>query len=200
MKCPKCGLENRPDARFCKQCGQALAQQAVPPAIPVNICPACGVTTKPKARFCPRCGKPLASDLTQPSFSVTDTAPTPSSITQPYATPPSPPPPIVPSNHTQPWVPPPRPPAPVTSEHSFPRWVIWIAIITVFICVAALIVAVITFGPKLTGNKLEPAETPTPKSHTRANAPLDMQENSPATMTVSSEHGVEVSIARGGIQ
>ena len=57
MKCLKCGFENRPDARFCKQCGQPL--QAKPPT--GTTCPACGAANDSDARFCRACGKPLAA-------------------------------------------------------------------------------------------------------------------------------------------
>jgi ribosomal protein L40E len=160
MRCSKCGLENRPDARFCKQCGQALPQsgqslrlqQADPTTLPTNICTACGATAKPKARFCPRCGKSLASDLTQPTFPGSGTT-LPPSITQPYATPPSAPPPAPPLTHTQPWNLPPSPPAPATKNRSFPRWVGCTAIIVIFICIAILIALAIKFGPGLFSNK-----------------------------------------------
>jgi class 3 adenylate cyclase/tetratricopeptide (TPR) repeat protein len=51
MTCPGCGGENRADARFCLQCGRALA-----PA-----CPGCGRELPPGARFCDGCGARLAS-------------------------------------------------------------------------------------------------------------------------------------------
>ncbi|MEE8391979.1 MAG: zinc ribbon domain-containing protein, partial [Anaerolineae bacterium] len=168
MKCLKCGLENRPDARFCKQCGQSLpTQQAVSPtrpAPPPTICPACGATTKPhrigttRARFCPRCGKPLPTDPTQPSPSVADTIPAMSAIPQPYTTPP---PATQPPTYTQPPLQPPPPLPPAAPARSFPRWAGWTVAIVVLICVVALVVAAITFGPKLLGGKEEPTTTPT---------------------------------------
>jgi DNA-binding IclR family transcriptional regulator len=62
VKCLKCGFENRPRARFCKQCGQALqvASPARPPSAGAT-CPACGAVGDSDARFCRQCGKPLAA-------------------------------------------------------------------------------------------------------------------------------------------
>jgi predicted nucleic acid-binding Zn ribbon protein len=49
MKCPKCHLENRADARFCGECGEKLEM----------ACPACGKTNPPTAKFCDGCGENL---------------------------------------------------------------------------------------------------------------------------------------------
>lgn len=46
--CPQCGAGNRPHARFCAACGQALEVALA--------CPACGATVHPGARFCGGCG------------------------------------------------------------------------------------------------------------------------------------------------
>lgn len=40
MICPKCGIENRPGARFCKYCGAVMEQPAAPPPSPVPPSPA----------------------------------------------------------------------------------------------------------------------------------------------------------------
>jgi hypothetical protein len=165
MKCPTCGLENRPDARFCKQCGHVLStrqEDTHPGHSPPRptICPACGATAKPRARFCPRCGKPLPSDLTQPSPSTADTIAGTSSIPQPDATQPSPPP-VHPPARTQPMIPPPPSPSPATPERSFPRWAGWMAAIVACMCVATVIASAIAFGPRLLDGQ-EPAVTPTP--------------------------------------
>ena len=151
MKCLECGFENRPGARFCKQCGQPLQTQAAPPAVPppaVTICPACGATAKPGARFCPRCGKQLAAEPATPPPPPTARVPTqPSmpSLPQTYAQPPSPPP----------------PPAAPPARRRFPRWLLWGGIIVASFCAIALIVTAIAFGPKLLGGEEEPAATPT---------------------------------------
>jgi DNA-binding IclR family transcriptional regulator len=53
MECSRCGAENQPNARFCKQCGQPLTP-------PTGItCPDCGLTNNANALFCRQCGKPL---------------------------------------------------------------------------------------------------------------------------------------------
>ncbi len=50
VPCPRCGLTNRRDCRFCKACGTPLAPR---------LCPACSKTAAPDARFCKSCGRPL---------------------------------------------------------------------------------------------------------------------------------------------
>jgi predicted ATPase/class 3 adenylate cyclase len=62
MPCPQCQHENASDAKFCVQCGAALAPQ----------CPSCGHENAPEAKFCNQCAMSLkgpASDLspTQPT-------------------------------------------------------------------------------------------------------------------------------------
>ena len=49
MNCPSCGHENRPDRKFCGQCGAELAV----------ACAACGTQPEPGERFCGQCGAPL---------------------------------------------------------------------------------------------------------------------------------------------
>ena len=49
--CPKCAGENDADARFCKQCGEALSAALV--------CPACGKLGDPDAQFCSHCGEAM---------------------------------------------------------------------------------------------------------------------------------------------
>jgi class 3 adenylate cyclase/predicted ATPase len=51
--CSACGAENRPDRRFCSQCGQALAV----------VCPSCSASNEPGDRFCGECGTSLESPL-----------------------------------------------------------------------------------------------------------------------------------------
>ncbi len=51
MNCPNCQAENQAAARFCAQCGAALAQ----------ACAHCGATLQPGARFCHQCGQPVAA-------------------------------------------------------------------------------------------------------------------------------------------
>jgi class 3 adenylate cyclase/tetratricopeptide (TPR) repeat protein len=50
MQCAACGTENRPERRFCSQCGTALSV----------ACPTCGAENEPGDRFCGACGTGLA--------------------------------------------------------------------------------------------------------------------------------------------
>src|SRR5439155_16893859 len=52
--CTVCGSESPPEARFCAQCGTALA----------GTCERCGVELPPTGRFCPSCGAPVAEVAT----------------------------------------------------------------------------------------------------------------------------------------
>lgn len=52
IRCHKCNHENDAMAKFCSQCGTALAK-SVP-------CPGCGELNDPDARFCDHCGLALA--------------------------------------------------------------------------------------------------------------------------------------------
>ena len=49
MKCPKCQIENDPDARFCEECGAKLEA----------VCPECANTIRPGSKFCKHCGHNL---------------------------------------------------------------------------------------------------------------------------------------------
>src|SRR5262245_40105859 len=49
MKCPRCQHENRPQAKFCEECGTPLARS----------CPKCGSGLSPSGKFCPECGHPV---------------------------------------------------------------------------------------------------------------------------------------------
>lgn len=161
MKCSKCGFENRPEARFCKRCGQSLQAETAPPTAG-TICPACGATAKPEARFCPRCGKPLAAEPAHPPSPTKDTEPS-FPIPQPYTTPPSPPPPPAQApTYAQPPSQPPPPAAPSAARRSLPRWLWWVGGIAVFLCVATLVVTAVVLGPKILGTEKEPTVTPTP--------------------------------------
>ncbi len=53
MKCPKCQIENDPDARFCEGCGAKLEV----------VCPECGNTIRPGSKFCKHCGHNLTISL-----------------------------------------------------------------------------------------------------------------------------------------
>src|SRR5436190_13444616 len=61
VRCAACGTENRPDRKFCSQCGAGLAL----------ACVACGAANLPGERFCGECGRPLeTSAAAQGSHSV----------------------------------------------------------------------------------------------------------------------------------
>lgn len=163
MKCPQCGFENRPGARFCKECGYPLPVQEEAPVMPQEpqrtICPFCGAAAKPNARFCPQCGNLLSAEpspLPSPSPAEISTKPSMSARPQPqtgqqpggYAQPPyQPPPPSA------------EPPAP---EEGLPRWMIWVGAAVAFLCIIALVLGGIKFGPDLLGGKEDPTAAPTP--------------------------------------
>ncbi len=74
MKCSKCGLENRPDARFCQQCGQPLKIAPTGGTQPTPVsCPTCGAKARPGARYCQQCGQtlPVTSPGTSPPSGAT---------------------------------------------------------------------------------------------------------------------------------
>ena len=51
--CPKCGAELTPGAKFCGECGTAVA------AAPKPLCAGCGAELH-GAKFCPQCGQSVA--------------------------------------------------------------------------------------------------------------------------------------------
>jgi class 3 adenylate cyclase len=60
VTCRVCGTENRSDARFCMQCGNALS----------DACPTCGTLNPPVARFCSNCGTALSAISSGPLRAV----------------------------------------------------------------------------------------------------------------------------------
>lgn len=85
LKCPECGHENLPGAKFCNECGYKF------PVTPQPVyCPQCGLENPPGAKFCNECGQPLQKkqDVQQQqqhsSASITqgDPAPTPREDTE----------------------------------------------------------------------------------------------------------------------
>jgi class 3 adenylate cyclase/tetratricopeptide (TPR) repeat protein len=50
MQCSRCHQYNRDEARFCRECGAALA----------NLCSACGAELESGSKFCDSCGAPAA--------------------------------------------------------------------------------------------------------------------------------------------
>ena len=61
MRCPSCNHDNRPDRRFCTECGAALSA----------ACPSCGAPTEAGEKFCGGCGERLPTATSAPG------APTP---------------------------------------------------------------------------------------------------------------------------
>jgi class 3 adenylate cyclase len=85
MHCPSCNHENRPDRRFCTECGATLSV----------ACPACGAPVEPGEKFCGGCGErlqPAAPAIASPPATPTERAPA-------VATASRPPPAAVPSAH-----------------------------------------------------------------------------------------------------
>ncbi len=56
MNCPSCAHENRPNAKFCGECGAPLRR----------ACAGCGSELPPGARFCDECGVPVAGTAPAP--------------------------------------------------------------------------------------------------------------------------------------
>lgn len=57
MICPACGSStNKPDAKFCRECGHGLTPQLREEA---SVCPGCGTVNKPGNKFCRSCGAAL---------------------------------------------------------------------------------------------------------------------------------------------
>jgi class 3 adenylate cyclase/tetratricopeptide (TPR) repeat protein len=55
-RCPNCSAENRDTAKFCGECGTALAL----------ACPACGAPNEPGRKFCDQCGASLTTSAPAP--------------------------------------------------------------------------------------------------------------------------------------
>ena len=74
MNCPSCNHENKPDRKFCGQCGAELA----------ITCAACSTQNEPGERFCGSCGAPLEQaatpSSTAPPFKTAASTSTPTSF------------------------------------------------------------------------------------------------------------------------
>jgi class 3 adenylate cyclase/tetratricopeptide (TPR) repeat protein len=57
MTCPNCGTENVGGAKFCVECGAALAR----------ACPSCGTSAPEGAKFCLECGTALTAQAQRPA-------------------------------------------------------------------------------------------------------------------------------------
>ncbi|MBI3456911.1 MAG: AAA family ATPase [Candidatus Rokubacteria bacterium] len=63
MQCPRCQQENRPQAKFCEECGARLTL----------ACAQCGTELSAGAKFCPECGTPTRTPPTaEPRFASPD--------------------------------------------------------------------------------------------------------------------------------
>ena len=67
--CPKCGKDNRADAKYCRGCGYAFkGPQRSVPITPrrekQKKCSNCGAMNNPAAKWCSNCGKYLGESKT----------------------------------------------------------------------------------------------------------------------------------------
>ena len=62
MECPHCGAANKPESRYCGECGQPLG---TPKAF---TCPLCDTTNAPGILICTECG----ADLIPPGVSLSE--------------------------------------------------------------------------------------------------------------------------------
>jgi predicted amidophosphoribosyltransferase len=58
MKCPACGSDNRPAAKFCRDCAAPLAH--------ATSCPKCGTPSERGQKFCDSCGQPITEAANLP--------------------------------------------------------------------------------------------------------------------------------------
>lgn len=73
MKCPTCGAENLPGAKFCSQCGTRLPAEASASTL---RCSVCGHENPAGSRFCGECGSPLSlQSAITPTSAAPSTAP-----------------------------------------------------------------------------------------------------------------------------
>ncbi|MBN2385830.1 MAG: zinc ribbon domain-containing protein [Anaerolineales bacterium] len=75
MKCAACGFENRPNIKFCENCGATLPEvisspAAGPPPPSARFCPNCGGQIRPGARFCEACGAGLQGIPASPPAAI----------------------------------------------------------------------------------------------------------------------------------
>jgi hypothetical protein len=59
-KCPFCGADIKPGAKFCSSCGKEIPRVTAPPQPQApTVCPNCGAKLPEGAKFCPECGEPI---------------------------------------------------------------------------------------------------------------------------------------------
>lgn len=151
MQCPNCGFDNRPDARFCKQCGYSLTATPTAAVSTVTVCPHCGAPLKAGVRFCSRCGQSASG--TPPA------APVPPS---PQYTAPQAVPPLVPAAVT----PPPAGTKPGlvmgASAPARPRRFPWVWLLIGGVVILGIIAVLVVLFVLKPGQEEEPVATPTP--------------------------------------
>jgi ribosomal protein L40E len=64
MKCPKCQLENRKEAIFCRSCGASLVNDI--------SCPNCEASNPPDSKFCEKCGRNLKPPKANPPLKYSE--------------------------------------------------------------------------------------------------------------------------------
>ncbi len=90
-KCPSCGSEMKPNAKFCPVCGMkadAMVSEEAPEeaaAAPLK-CTACGSEYKPGAKFCPVCGMKTEAAPAEPALESTEPEAEPEAVTEFAAT------------------------------------------------------------------------------------------------------------------
>jgi hypothetical protein len=177
MQCPKCRFENRPEARFCKQCGQSMPVAAPPPqSAPAGVpCPTCGAMVNPGARFCQGCGNTLlAASSAPPPVSPaarSQAAPTLARQAPQYTSPPTQPPSV-----QQPYAPHAAQPLAYfpgaePSAASRSRW-LWLGGGVALLCIVTLIGAAVVF---MLNKDDSPAPQASPAATPGAPTPFDAQ-------------------------
>lgn len=59
MQCLKCNSENKPDAKFCRGCGNKLEKLEPVATCSLIECSLCGHANQAGMKFCPKCGAPI---------------------------------------------------------------------------------------------------------------------------------------------
>jgi uncharacterized membrane protein YvbJ len=77
MKCNNCGEQNRPDVKFCENCGEPLNpvkdKQPVTLAFQGIVCSNCGSENRGGVKFCEECGTPLIEELVEQDTGILKT-------------------------------------------------------------------------------------------------------------------------------
>ena len=76
MQCPRCGHDNRAQAKFCEECASPLTRS----------CAKCGHPLPPTAKFCPECANPVGAEGATPSRFASPEAYTPKHLAEKIVT------------------------------------------------------------------------------------------------------------------